>query len=791
MPLTGYNQFKTAATNANVSRPGSSDSNHSKSRAGAPRCSISTRDSLKSGRRSTTPPGSPYDGRLSPSETRQELIERKKREQKATWLQTAYTRGVADKRDDRGRDQSPTRQSGSLLTPGELDSSPRPTEKTIGGDQLEIGLRIRRPRSALHRGDFRQDAESSRLGGLQPGSPYPTVSHRHDHWISTSPTTPWYQPSVPAVPSLPRHETIAGYEVQRKHEPLPQRQRARSYTARTLSFALQPPTSPLVNTVNNSDNDSEYDRNGRPQTPDRASRRRTFSPGALRSMRAPSAGYASSSFAPRALPNVRRDGSFPYQAHQPRRSINLSHDPFSTFVPQSPSARMRRPSLASESSPLQRAPMVGRYEESILRGRMSSLPSRPLDFVAQIGVLGKGSCKSSLRCPPHVTIPFPAVFYNYGSRPGSPNKAEDGPSPYVGMIDLDTLNPPVDPVHSKARRPAESSRRSASRLDFAPLGTRRPFSHQHQRSGRSPDKWHARSGPTGGYRIPGKGQLQIILKNPNKTAVKLFLIPYDLDGMQPGQKTFLRQRSYSAGPIIDMPLEARKNLGTDRPEAALCNSDDPKDRPVLRYLIHLNICCPAKGRFFLYKSIRVVFANRVPDGKEKLRQEVQVPDPKFTSWRPDQDAAKEKEATSQIKSGLMKNGCFQPSTTFGSPGLDCMDGLTSSSVLSGPMPDMRAFTFPVQPSLPFYASTKSPTLRDDSGGVLMRTPPSPKSDHLEGVSPSPMMQSSTNFAFERLARDEFTGVDDTRRPQSPRPSEGMLGLRLRDRASSRPPSQGL
>jgi len=157
---------------------------------------------------------------------------------------------------------------------------------------------------------------------------------------------------------------------------------------------------------------------------------------------------------------------------------------------------------------------------------------------------------------------------------------------------------------------------------------------------RTHQKPHVRSSkkPVGGsYRIPQQGQLQIIIKNPNKTAVKLFLVPYDLAGMLPGQKTFIRQRSYSAGPIIDMPLSSRKNFGTDRPEAALSNSDDPNDRPILRYLIHLHICCPSEGRFYLYKGVRVVFANRVPDGKEKLRHEVQLPDPRYSAYKPEYD----------------------------------------------------------------------------------------------------------------------------------------------------------
>jgi len=142
-----------------------------------------------------------------------------------------------------------------------------------------------------------------------------------------------------------------------------------------------------------------------------------------------------------------------------------------------------------------------------------------------------------------------------------------------------------------------------------------------------------------------------VIKNPNKTAVKLFLVPYDFSDMEPGTKTFIRQRSYSAGPIIDMPLASRTNFGTDRPEAALSNSEDPNDRPTLRYLIHINICCTGKGRYYLYKSIRVVFANRVPDGKEKLRNEIQLPDPRYSAYKPQRDRAASTTPTSRLSLG--------------------------------------------------------------------------------------------------------------------------------------------
>jgi hypothetical protein len=270
--------------------------------------------------------------------------------------------------------------------------------------------------------------------------------------------------------------------------------------------------------------------------------------------------------------------------------------------------------------------MVGSYEESILRGRMSTTPSKPLDFTAQIGVLGLGKCKASLRCPAHVTLPFSAVFYNYASTSSGGSKMEDGPSPYVGQIDLENGLPNPE-EGQRAKRKLQSRYQdfkgtveegSASRDGLAELSEGEDSSKptNPRRPSRAP-----RAPPGGGYRIPEKGQLQIIIKNPNKTAVKLFLIPYDLAGMEPGNKTFIRQRSYSAGPIIE--AEVPRDAPTPGP-----------DRPTLRYLIHLHICCPSNGRFYLYKSIRVVFANRVPDGKEKLRNEVTYPDPRFTPYKP-------------------------------------------------------------------------------------------------------------------------------------------------------------
>ncbi|KAI9490066.1 hypothetical protein BDB00DRAFT_839456 [Zychaea mexicana] len=179
--------------------------------------------------------------------------------------------------------------------------------------------------------------------------------------------------------------------------------------------------------------------------------------------------------------------------------------------------------------------LVGSYEESLLSGRMSAMPSKPILFQAQIGVLGK-ECKPSLRCPPHRAITFPAFFYDL----------QDHVPPYVGTVDL---LPP--------------------------------------------------------YRLPPKGQLQVVIKNPNKTAVKLFLIPYDVSDMPKNTKTFLRQKSY--------------------------------DGHSLRYAVQVQLCRTEKKRVYLYKHIRVVFANRIADAREKLKVTCEGPQERGPLTRADLD----------------------------------------------------------------------------------------------------------------------------------------------------------
>ncbi|KAL7937925.1 hypothetical protein V8C35DRAFT_136189 [Trichoderma chlorosporum] len=550
---------------------------------------------------------------------RAELIERLKRGESPTWVPNPHLESILQ------HDKSYNSQEQGRTSPGSanlLPAAPITPDKTklaeLADSRLRDGLSIERPRSAFHSGDFtsdrtasegRQHSDSGRESGQE------RVPSQHA-WFATSP---------------PRDFTPFPYGVRAHNEsarplesdPIDGFKSDTSPLSKSLSsFAYQPPTSPLAQSETNEDVEFST-------PPDFPSIR--YKPTWRHQLgTSHSSPFLSSSSKSRPQPRhpPRREGALPYQAHQPRRSLTSApsfphiHHHFSS--PQTPAfLRSRRQSFGPDTSPIQHASMVGSYEESILRGRMSTTPSKPFEFLAQIGVMGKGNCKSSLRCPRHVTLPFPAVYYSYGGASHGRSLLDDGPSPYVGQIDLENgLSNSEE--ESRSRRKAQS--RYSDRKQQA--GNEAAGSNVHDTE--ADREWHkaakskrlstpVRAPPGGSYRIPETGQIQIVIKNPNKTAVKLFLVPYDLTGMMPGTKTFIRQRSYSAGPIID-------NIPN--------MSQADADRPVLRYLVHLHICSPAKGRFYLYKSIRIVFANRVPDGKEKLRNETTLPEPRFSPYKP-------------------------------------------------------------------------------------------------------------------------------------------------------------
>ncbi|KAL0472350.1 hypothetical protein QR685DRAFT_438136 [Neurospora intermedia] len=463
--------------------------------------------------------------------------------------------------------------------------------------ELESGLDIERPRSALHSGDFMPDNQTcdghDRQDASQPRKSYDFGNFK-DSWTAREPT-PW-----------PFPRKAMDYRKEAFGSPS-----SSLSSSLSTSFAYKLPTSPLVHTESREDIESETSSDGII----------SGSPSLRRHTINWAQGCPLSHGGMLRHTPPHRERTLPCQAHQPRRSLaSLSGLSIPSSSPQTLSmCRSRRLSHSSEGSPLQHASMVGSYEESILRGRMSTTPSKPLEFMAQIGVLGIGKCKQNLRCPSHVTLPFSAVFYRYSSTVHGRSRVDDGPSPYVGQIDLENGLP--NPEESQRSKRKQESRHAGQK---SPNGDRIAHDTGNEALGGDGQRFEKnkktsrshKSPPGGSYRIPEKGQLQIVIKNQNKTAVKLFLVPYDLTGMEAGTKTFIRQRSYSAGPIID----GLKSTVPDGP-------------PILRYLIHLHICSPSKGRFYLYKDIRVVFANRVPDGTEKLRNEVTYPEPRYMPYR--------------------------------------------------------------------------------------------------------------------------------------------------------------
>lgn len=505
-------------------------------------------------------------------------------------------------------------------------------------EKLNSPSEIGRPKSALHSGDFTEDTIPSQ----EPLHPLLTTGYDTSQglpaWHGEGAQSPFGNIDRKAAVTPP----YTGHEGDRLPTsmsiPLPS-----GY--RNLIPSL--PSSPLAQSFINADADYPSIRGyvGTLAGKYQGSRRHTLPPHPFLSFQSSPPGLLPSySQFGRSPGPLRGEDRLPYQTHQARRSLTSSLAPYQQSLPSTPAyGHSRRSSLSSDGSPLHLAPMVGSYEESILRGRMSTAPSKPLDFMAQIGVLGLGKCKPNLRCPAHVTVPFPAVFYSYGkANVGRSSILEDGPSPYVGLIDLENSLAKNKLQKEEAWRkslPYHTGGYNSSQEDdedrCTVQSTTRTSENDLRLRIKKKRRSHSPKAPPGGsYRIPQTGQLQIVIKNPNKTAVKLFLVPYDLKDMPPGTKTFIRQRSYSTGPIIEVPLSSKPNEETERCERKAPGMDEPKDRPTLRYLIHLHICSPSRDRFYLYKSIRVVFANRVPDGKEKLRNEIQLPEPRYSAYKP-------------------------------------------------------------------------------------------------------------------------------------------------------------
>ncbi|EGG13948.1 hypothetical protein DFA_11709 [Cavenderia fasciculata] len=121
------------------------------------------------------------------------------------------------------------------------------------------------------------------------------------------------------------------------------------------------------------------------------------------------------------------------------------------------------------------------------------------------------------------------------------------------------------------------------------------------------------------FRVPQKGIIQLTLFNPHNTPIKTFLVNFDLTNMPPETKTFIRQR------IISTP-------DTTTSSSPIQTSNGNGNQNLLKYAIHLRFTSPKRKKYYLYKDIRVVFPNRLPDELDRLKVVYEYPpDPTYFS----------------------------------------------------------------------------------------------------------------------------------------------------------------
>lgn len=618
--------------------------------------------------------------------SREELMERIKRGQNPTWVPTPGFRALCDEEEALHARRNATLDGPTVAhgvssgtDTGAIVQYPLQTQHLLNrSDQTEP---FERPRSALHRGDFSQGDHKSHEDVWVGSEPLPGLAISTIDTVDFSPSQ-WYSDS-PRPISFVNASHPRGASSYFNISPAGRRRAPSLGSSLSSSFVMRAPTSPLVHAESNLDMDSSRvdEDPGQSRAQRDTMRRRTMPPNSFHSFTMTPIDATPPNFSRPLAPALRREMSLPSHTHRAQRSLtSFTYHPKSN--PQTPLLRSRRPSMTSDAGSRRRTSMVGSFEESILRGRMSTPPSKPLDFVAQIGVMGKGECSASLKCPAHVSVPFPAVFYSYPASAGTRSVADDTPSPYVGTIDLDHNLKTVTLAIKKGKKEAPVKKLDTEAFVDA------------KNSGVPESTSEPKLAVGGAYRVPQQGQLQIVIKNPNKTAVKLFLVPYDLQGMEAGTKTFVRQRSFSTGSIVDNALGAGNTV--------VSIPDPLENKQILRYLIHLKFCCPAKNRFYLYDDIRVVFANRVPDGKEKLRNELQLPEPKYATWKPSRQETTTKSSRSAPSTPVVTSFEFESPQFFGD-----MDGLQSRRSPMSPTPSQRRTEYP--PPIEFPKLRSRPT----------------------------------------------------------------------------------
>ncbi|KIJ38435.1 hypothetical protein M422DRAFT_33239 [Sphaerobolus stellatus SS14] len=167
-------------------------------------------------------------------------------------------------------------------------------------------------------------------------------------------------------------------------------------------------------------------------------------------------------------------------------------------------------------------PMFGSYKHSLLSGRFSGAASSPTPFTLTLSINSLPPFRNFF-VPPKLHLPFEASFYEIHG-------------PWVGAIDLD---------------------------EAPQLKTKTIISE-------------------GGYRVPPKGQVQLVIKNQLGTIMKVLVVPYDLKDMPPGTQAPIRRIWYGEAPLEPADLAAAQ----EHPEKEF------QGKEVIRYAVHMKFVCP-------------------------------------------------------------------------------------------------------------------------------------------------------------------------------------------------------
>ncbi|KAG6444310.1 uncharacterized protein LOC115456454 isoform X2 [Manduca sexta] len=171
----------------------------------------------------------------------------------------------------------------------------------------------------------------------------------------------------------------------------------------------------------------------------------------------------------------------------------------------------------------------------------------------------------------------------------TPKKLRMGPSAgLLGSFEESALKGRLEPVATVHGFSAELGASGA----FCPPHKRLPVTVFFYAPGgtNAPYMGHINLG-AGGYRVSRSGTVQVSLFNPHGTLVKMFVVLYDLRGMPPLARTFLRQRTLYLPPGAAPPPPHTRHKW-------------------LRYLIHLRFMTSKSGKLYLHTDIRILVSRK-------------------------------------------------------------------------------------------------------------------------------------------------------------------------------------